>query len=347
MAERTLTPQVNTSLPIQITGNACVAIAALVFLLPFQRLLWNYAGKYLSDDRWVTPLLTALIPLWLLLLVALLCVTHSGGFDWLSLGRPALYALTVAAGLALGVVTFVFIALYIRPGFTPRILYTPVIYLVPLATGLLVLLSLNQKHAPGIPIEWLRWPWTLFAAFSLVGCAGFFGERLVHSGFRNVANFAHHILNARNTKPEHLATIARLDPERDFDELLNFARGVESSTVRDAATTKLRTHPAFVDALKAELESRSPSTALGFLHGATLSHEEQKRLAGPARRALEHFIAEIPAPNYITRDRQKQILKWGRKTFPIIIRQFADTDVDFSKILPSLDYALRPDDSRR
>lgn len=337
----------NTSPLLQITGNVCVALAAIVLFLPLQNLLWDYAEKHLSDDRWVTPLLSALVPLWLLLLVALLCMARGGGFDWLGLGRPALYALTVAAGLSLAVVTFVFIALYIRPGFTPRALYTPGIYLIPLATGLMVILSLNQNAGRGIPVEWLRVPWAVFAGLSLVACAAFLGHRLVSSGFVGVADLAHRILNARDTTPERLANIATLDPHSDFQELLNRARGVEPSVVREAATARLRTNPAFVEALASELESRSPSTALEFVHSATLSPEERKRLALPARVALERFIAEIPAPNYITRDRQKQLLRWARKNFPVVISKFNGTGVDFSKIIPDLEYALRPDDTRR
>ena len=124
----------------QTIGNICVAIAALVFLLPLQHLLWDYARKNLNNDQWVTPALFILIPLWLLLMAALLCVTASGGFDWLRLGRPALSALTVAATLSLAVVSFVLIAMYIRPGFTPRIIYCPPLYLVHLGTLLLIIL---------------------------------------------------------------------------------------------------------------------------------------------------------------------------------------------------------------
>lgn len=111
----------------QIIGNICVGLATLIFLLPMQHLLWDYARKEVSHDQWVMPALFILIPLWLLLMGALLCVTASGGFDWLRMGRPALYTFTVAAAFALAFVPFVFIALYIRPGFTPRGLYSPVI----------------------------------------------------------------------------------------------------------------------------------------------------------------------------------------------------------------------------
>lgn len=337
----------NSSPLVQITGNTCVALAALVFLLPLQRVIWDYAAKHLSDDRWVTPVLFSLIPLWLLLMVALLCMTASGGFDSLRLSRPLLYALTVGASLALAAVTFVFIALYIRPGFTPRVIYTPGIYLIPFATGLLVVLSLNHKLAPGIPLQWLRWPWTIFAALSLVGCVGFFGYRFVTTGFGGMANFAHRILNARDYNSEHLAKIATLDPQQDFTDLLRYANQYQSHAVREAATARLRSRADFVEALASLLTSRKHESGLEFLPSATLSPDEQKRLALPARAAMERVIDDIPAPNYITRERQKQLLRWGRKTFPVIIGKFTGTDVDFSKLMPAFEHALRPDDTRR
>ncbi len=342
-----LFPQMNISPVTQTIGNVCVVLAAIVFLFRLQRLLWDYASQYLSDNRWARPVLFALVPMWLLLMGGMLCMTAGGGFDSMGLGRPVLYALTVAASVALAAVTFVFIALYIRPGFTPRAIYAPVIYLVPLATGLLAVLTLNQKYVPGLPIQWLRWPWTLFAALSLVACGLFFGRRLANMGSRGLADFARRIVDARNAAPEHLARIAALDPQRDFAELLDLARPVRSRAVRNAAMVRLRTNPAFAETLAAELESPSPSTALEIVLGAAFSPQEQKRLALAARTALERFIAEIPAPNDMPRARQKQLLKWGRKTFPAIIGKFSAADVDFSKVMPTFEAALHPDDTRR
>ncbi|MBL9171166.1 MAG: hypothetical protein JNN07_25770 [Verrucomicrobiales bacterium] len=343
----------NVSPVNQIIGNVCVALAALVFLLPLQRLLWDYADKHLNDDRWVTPVLFSLIPLWLLLMVALLCMTASGGFDGLRLGRPALYTLTVGASVALAVATFVFIALYMRPGFTPRVIYTPGIYLIPFATGFLVLLSLNQKLIPGVPIQWLRLPWTLFAALSLVVCVGFVGHRLVHTGF-GVRDLVHRILTARDTTPEHLAKISALDPqsEQGFMEILDLAGVYRTRQTREAATARLRELPDFATRLATVLESiagnsNAMGSALNFLEAATLTPDEQRRLALPTRTALERFISDIPAPQFNSRERQKQLLKWGRKTFPVIIGKFTGTHVDFSQIMPSFEHALRPDDTRR
>ena len=93
----------------QIIGNVCAGLATLVFLVPLQRFLAEWARREVSNDQWVAPALYHLVPLWLLLMVALLCVTASGGFDWIRPNRPLLYALTVAAALALAAVSFVFI----------------------------------------------------------------------------------------------------------------------------------------------------------------------------------------------------------------------------------------------
>lgn len=342
----------NHSPILQTIGNGCVALATVVFLAPLQRSLWRYADKHLSDDRWVPPILRALVPLWLLLMGALLCVTAQGGFDGLRLGRPMLYALTAAASAALAVVTFVFIGLYIRPGFTPSVLYAPVIYLTPFTTGLLAVLILNQKLMPGIPVQWLRWPWTLFAAFSLVVCLGFLGYRLINTGLGGGAELVRRILTARDTTPDQLAKIASVNPQGEFGflDLLHFTSVYRDREVREAATARLRALPDFTTRLAGMLKTGrgfSNTYPLEFLEAATLSSEEQTRLAAPTRAALENFIGEIPAPNFTTRQRQKQILKWGRKTIPVIIRKFTGTDVDFSRIMPEFEEALRPDDSRR
>lgn len=337
----------NISSVPQITGNICVGLAAVVLLLPLQRLLSSYAGRHFNDNQWTKSVLQVLIPLWLLLMGALLCVTATGGFDGLRLNRSVLHVLTIAASVSLAAVTFVFVAFYVRPGFTPRSLYTPFIYLIPIATALLVLLTLNPKFLPGFPIQWLRAPWVLFAGVSLLGCIAFFGHHLLNSGRRALGELVQRIGNARDTNPELVAQISKLDPRRDFEPLLGRARPVESRVVREAATARLRTNPQFIETLAAALESRDPGTALEFLTGAALAPEERKRLARPALAALERFIRDIPAPNYITRDRQKQLLKWGRKTFPLILGKFTGTDVDFSKVMPDLEHALRPDDTRR
>lgn len=329
--------------PLQQTlGNICAGLATLILLLPLPNLLSDYARKEVSHNQWVTPALFILIPLLLLLMGALLCVTASGGFDWLRLGRPALYTLTVAATLALAVVTFVFVALYIQPGFTPRFLYRPVIYLVPLATVLLVVLSLNQKLMPGIPTQWLRWPWTIFAALSLVACVGFFGYWIVRSGVGGVVGIAHRIRNPGPSSQEMLAQISALDPETNFEDLLGRANRFASPDVREAATARLRSHPKFLERLSTELETGYVEPAVGFLRDTELSPAEAARFARPARKAMQHWVDGIPAPNYTTKKHLKELRRWGTEMFRILPEKFASTGVDFAPVIDDFKDKVEP-----
>ena len=318
---------------LQIIGDICAVLATLIVLLPLPLLLWHFADKEVSNDQWVTPVLYVLTPLWLLLLAALLCVTASGGFDWLRLRRSVLYMLTVAAALALAVVSFVFIALYIRPGFTPRGLYSPLIYLVPLATVLLVVLSLNQKLLPGVPAQWLHRPWTIFAAVSLVGCVAFSGYWIVTTGVSGAVGMAHRILNPGPSSAEMLAQISKLDPETDFEALLDRASGDQRREVRDAAAARLRSSPKFLERLSTQLETGYVEPALAFLREATLSPAEQARLARPARKALQHWVDGIPAPNYTTKKHLKDLKRWGTEMFRVLPEKFANTGVDFTPVI--------------
>jgi hypothetical protein len=329
--------------PLQQTlGNICVGLATLIFLLPLQHLLSDYARKEVSHDQWVTPALFILIPLWLLLMGSLLCVTASGGFDWLRLGRPALYTLTVAATLALAVVSFLFVALYIRPGFTPRFLYTPVIHLIHFATVLLVVLSLNPKLTFGISTQWLRWPWTIFAALSLVACSGFFGYWIVRTGAGGMMGIVDRLRHPGPSEQERLAKISTLDPQADFSDLLWQANRHASREVREAATARLRSHPTFLEMLAAELETGHVEPAVGFLHSATLTPTEQTRLARPARKAMERWVDRIPAPNYTTKKHLKDLRRWGTEMFRVLSEKFAATGVDFAPVIDDFKEKVEP-----
>lgn len=332
----------NPSPLLQTIGNICAGLAALVVVIPLPRLLSNYASKHLSNDSWVTPSLLILIPLWLLLMGALLCMTASGGFDSLRFGRPALYTLTVAAPLALAVVTFVFVGLYIRPGFTPSGLYAPVIYLVPLATALLVVASLNQKLAPGIPIQWLRLPWTIFAALSLVVCVAVSGYWLFRTGMGGVAGIAHRIANPGPTSQETLAQVSALNPETDFESLLWRASGSVNRKVREAATARLRSHPNFLERMAAELEDGHVEPAVAFLRDAELTPAEQARFARPARTAMQRWVDRIPAPNFTTKKHLKDLRRWGMDFFPALTNKFASSGVDFAPVMADFKDKVEP-----
>ena len=313
----------------QAIGNVSVAIAALI-LLPLHFVLTHWARKSPSDYRWVTPTLYAIVPLWLLLMVALLCVTASSGFDWLPLGRRTLYALTVAGALALAAVSFMLVGSYIRPGFTPSFLYYPPLFLVLLGTMLLVVLSLNPQL--GVSPRLVRLPWTIVTGVSLVGCVAFGGYWLATSGVGSVTNIVVRRLTMPSSK-ETLAQVSKLDPQADFNDLLGWATRYASSEIRELATARLRSNPDFLERLANELEDGHVEPAVEFLHSATLTPTEQARLAGPARTAMQRWVNRIPAPNYTTGKHLKDLRRWGTEMFRVLPEKFASTRVDFAPVI--------------
>jgi hypothetical protein len=241
--------------------------------------------------------------------------------------------LTTLATLSLAALTFVFIGLHIRPGFTPRHLYSPVIYLVPLSTGLLVVLSLNPSLTAGTSLQWLRVPWALLAGFSLVVVGGYFGVRTFRGAAGAVAVIAHRISHPGPSSQELLARVSELDPEADFDDLLRGSCRYSSRPVRDAATARLRSNPRFPDRLATELESGDVEPALDVVLNVELSRDELGRLARPTRRALERWVGRIPAPNYTTKRHLKDLKNWGKVRIPGLSAKFAGTGVDFKWVL--------------
>ncbi|MEZ6017660.1 MAG: hypothetical protein R3F49_21300 [Planctomycetota bacterium] len=329
----------------QVIGNVCVALAALIFLLPLRKLLRVYAHEKRYVNGGERAALFILIPLWLLLVGALLGVTASGGFDWLRLGRPTLYALSAAATLALGVASFGLVAFFLRPGFIPQGVFLPPIYCIFIATMLVAVLGLNPQLAPGVSPQVIRLPWTLGAALSLLACIGLGGYLLARSGRRSVTHFVRQLRHRGPAEREVLAKISTLDPQADLSELLGRATRYAARGVREAAIARLRSHPQFLEMLTAELESGHVEPAVTFLECATLTAHEKKLLARPARRAMERWVDRIPAPNYTTKKHLNRMHQWGAAMFRVLKETFADTGVDFDAL--SADFEARCGPTKR
>lgn len=323
---------VNPTSSQQIIGSISAGLATLLFLLRLQPFLWEWTRKETSSDQWVTPALYILAPVWGLMMVALLCMTASGGFDWMKLGRPKLYLLTIAAAFALATASFVFIGLYLRPGFTPRGLYSPFIYLVMFSTVLLVLVSLNQKHVPGISAQWLLRPWVWFTALSLAGSLAFAGHWISNNGGRGLSRIAMRIIVLLPASKEELAQIERFDPKADFERLLWRASRDEKPAVSEAATARLRSDPEFLDRMSSMLETGFADPALAFVRDAELTPAEKARFARPALKALERWVNSAPAPNFTTSDNLKRTRRLGDEMFRVLPEKFAGTGVNFSEL---------------
>lgn len=323
----------NASSVSQVLGNLCTGIAAVILFVPLQSFLHTYWDKHVNDDQWVTPVLYSLVPLWLLLAVAMVCMTSVGGFDWLGLGRSLRYALVVAGTLSMGTLMFIGIGLYVRPGFTPRVLYTPIIYLVPLSTLALAVVGLNPRIGSAIPMQWLRLPWAVVAGFGLFVSVFFLGPKVARLATGGLAGMAQQSGRVAPSSQETLDRIAKMDPQNDFESLLWQATPTHGRQALEAATARLRSHPDFVGQLAATLESGHFEPAVGFLRDATLSPDELARLARPARTGMERWVGRMPAANYTTRTHFKKQRSWGTDTLRMLSEKFAGTGVDFAPVL--------------
>lgn len=321
----------NPSASQQIIGSSCAAIATLLFLLRLQPFLWEWARSETSSDRWVTPALYILAPIWVLMMVALLCMTASGGFDWIRLSRTKLYMLTVVAAFALATASYLFVGLYLRPGFTPRGLYSPFLYLILFSTVLLVVVSLNQKLVPGVSVQWMLRPWSWFTALSLVGSLIFSGHWVATNGVRGLSGVAMRIIVLLPATEEELAQIAQLDPKDDFGKLLERANLDEKQAVCKAATARLRSDPGFLERMASMLDSGYAEPALSFVRDAELTPAEKARFARPALNALGRWVNSAPAPNFTTSENLKRTRRWGDELFRVLPEKFAGTGVDFSE----------------
>ena len=323
----------------QVIGSVCVAIAAVLFLLPLQFLWWHYAGKHEQTNDWMRVVLPVLMVLWLLLMVALLCVTASGGFDWLRLGRPALYVLTVGAAVALAAVSFALIGSYIRPGFIPSSLFSPPLYVLHLATFALVILSLHPALELGAFLPAVRWLWTIAAGLSLILClavGGYFATQMSGDVLRAVTRGQAH---DNEQAKVNLAKIPTLDPQHDFNDLLGLANQRQGQEVFVAATARARTHPNFLSTLAAALEG-GEGTALEFVFDATLSPTELKQLAKPTRTAIELFTKGVSDARRMSAIGRWQLRRFGTKMISGLAKKFADTDVDFAPALARFEKAF-------
>ena len=322
----------NLSFLHQILGSVSAGAASIRFFVRLRPFLAEWIDKETHSDRWAAPAVNILASIWGLMMVALLCMTASGGFDWIRLGRGKLYLLTVAAAFALAVASYVFIAFYLRPGFTPRGLYSPFLYLILFSTVLLVVGSLNQKLVPGLSVQWLLRPWTWFTALSLVGSLIFAGNWVINNSGRGLADLATRIIILVPATKEELAEIERLDPKNDFEKLVSRASRVEKPAVCEAAAARLRSDPEFLQRMAAMLDSGYAEPALAFVRDAELTPDEKARFAQPALNALGRWLNSTSPPNYTTSENLKRTRRFGDELFRVLPGKFAGTGVDFSEM---------------
>ena len=332
----------------QTTGNICVAVAAFIYALPLQVLLHELSHKRNDHGQGTLVGIFLLVPMWLLLLAALCCTIASGTFDGLRFSRGWLYTLGIGAILSMLALSFMCFEFPNHPNFWTRFVGRVPVYVFSAATLLVVALSLNPSFSASIPLVPIIRVWYVCAGLSLLLCGGYVAHRFLLGGLiQRVGAVAYRFGQRGPSDQDILNQLGTLRPVEDFEALLRRGGPHESRSVREAAAGRLRTHPQFIETLAGQLNSRYPEYALEFVQAAMFSPAEQTQLAPSVRAGLERYIADIPPPNYMTSERRGQLLKWGHKAFPTIIEKFSATGVDFTKIMPAFEHALRPDDTRR
>lgn len=332
----------NPSPALQTIANVCVAIAAIIYALPLQYILLEFARKRNDHGAGTIIALFIVIPLWLLLGGALTCVTASGGFDWLRFSRPTLHALTLAATVSLALVSLLFNGMTPQSGLLERIAVCAPIYLFTLATMLLVVFSLNPGIAPSISPQVFRLPWIICAALSLMVCLGYGGYRLFPRVVGNVAGIAHRFGQRGPSSQDILAKISALDPQNDFKELSELSRS--SKEVRDAAIALMRRNPDFIARLNELLKTGWSEPALDCLEVVPLTPEELKLVAPNARVAIQRFTEETESRFWAARGKkipQKTAAqKNGRRQLKALAEKVKVIGEDFQPLLDAFEKAF-------
>ncbi len=292
----------NPSVTQQLLGNGCMALAAFLFLVPLQLVLFELRSKAM-DGGAVFAVGLLLLSLWTLFVVGLVLVTASGGFDWLRLSRWAQYLLVTAAITGLLVVSSMrFETRMPEPNLLQVVFIKWPIQFVPLLTIALVVLSLNPQWWPNVPRQYVQWAWAFIAACCLVFWVGLLAYRLVT--YQSATRAAH--------------TVRAM------------ANGYKSDVVRKAAIAKLRGDPPFITKLADKLRSISVQDGLDVVSIDTFSEGEKKQLALPVRSAMERVTQDTRREfRYIAKDRRKSMRKSVGREFNHIATQFASTGVDY------------------
>ena len=329
---------------MKILGNICISLAALLYLLPLQHLLLEYARKR-DDGGGAFAAILILVPLWLFLLAGLLIAAAQGGFDGLPLRRGfSLYATIIAATLALAVVTFMSFASLNRPTWAVRLTLGLPVYLVPPLTIAFIAVALNPGLAPRPSLGALRLSWTIFAGLSLIGCASYLGLAAVRRASTTVGQFVHNQRQNPVIEARILAETPLLDPLSNFYTLLSRAAYADSPEVRRLATQRLRTHPDFVGELIEHLAKTEPDTAIAFVAAAELSDEERRRIAGPLYTSMRDYGDYIHGRlHFYPKDWKSRQKAWGHRIYPAIAGKFAGAGFDFASLPEAFQQAFVPD----
>jgi|GEM_PF-6490202 hypothetical protein len=265
---------------MQILGNAFLAVAALIYIVPIQWLAFESpVGKRDEGGGAVWTVIFILVPFWLLIAGGLFIVTGRGGLEWIGRERWMQHLLAATGVIGLFIVTaFCYVGKFQPHNLFPAVL-RPLMLLMLLAVPLIALffcaMTLNAELLPKVRPQFYRIPFAVVGTIGLLAFVGVIGQSL----FSNVLRRGVALTNAVSRESERdrqiLERVATLDPHKDFAELIGFANRYENQKIRELAIGKAQSHPDFDAALEKVLRSGLADEALTYLDACDVPNPER------------------------------------------------------------------------
>jgi hypothetical protein len=276
-----------------LIGNLLLAIAALLYLVPFQIFLRETIPQAGHGAGGEIVFIYVTVPLWLMVFVAWCILLARGEFSWLGGGRGWQLSVLVLTWIALTVVTS--LAAMLRGDSQMPWALRPFMYggihLLPVLVVLATFALLNPSISAPIPVLVSRLTLGICGTCALVPSLGMLAQWIVISekkasaAVKNEVEF--HDQNIRNI----LTEVEALDPVNDLGRLLGYTASNGFEAPRELAVKKIGTHPHLQEELALRLANQWSVETLGYLELNT--PPDPAALAIPVRTALESLTPWI------------------------------------------------------
>jgi hypothetical protein len=287
MSQTTFDPEVSA---VMLTVLA-TTLAAIMYVVPVQMALWDTGGKQPGPGSIIVFAVIGVM--WLLLLIAMLAAVSSGAFADLSLERSLEYGLGTVAMLAMTTVSLMGMETLPNPQRPLRWFVRTGMRVFPAVTLIFLLQHIQSGWFGAQVAQTIRITWYVCAAANLLIALPFwfvlFGQRI----WQWIRVIPGRLLGARGRSADYLETIATIDPQQGFTELMKFSTPYYSGVVRDAAIARARQSPDFIRRLSEELQAGSPDNPLAALARLTLTRDEARVLTEPALAACQEIITNV------------------------------------------------------
>jgi len=225
---------------------------------------------------------------------ALAVATAGGALDWLGTGRGMQFAILAASCIAMLAVTWLSGVLREEPAEAPwaeRPFLIWALYVFPPLIAAVAMLMVNPRLSASLPSLLVRVPLSAIAGASLLVVAGMLGEWMVSIQMREQEHAVAVVAEADERTKTQLAEIPKLDPEKDFGQLLGYTNRFHDSRIRALALETLHSNPNFERDLAAALRNNWRTDALIFLDANDAP--VNKAIAEPARDAMFAMADEV------------------------------------------------------